>query len=106
MRVQKVDPESCNRTGIGRRCAIIALSMACAAFAHRITVDVMQWRQTPTAHARDVLGDPNATEQQRIDAMVIVAADARLTIDLLRQHADGRGSIGDAARAALAGLRR
>ena len=69
--------------GFGRRLAIVALSLACAAFTYRATVDVLRWRFTPTSAARGVLGDPGASERQRIDAAVIVYNDTANTIEAL-----------------------
>ena len=67
--------------GIGHRLAVVALSLACAAFTWSATVNVLRWRTTETAQARDVLGNRGASVRQRNDAGVILYNDTAKTIE-------------------------
>jgi hypothetical protein len=85
-------------SGFVRRCIALAIALACAAFTYGVTVEVLHWRHTPTNAARDVLGNPDATERQRIDAATILFNDGALTLEQLQRLADRDDLLGREAR--------
>jgi hypothetical protein len=102
MRVQRVDEEayfaSLRHTGFLKRFAALTLALSCAAFTYCVTVNVLQWRHTPTNAARDVLDNPGAGERQQIDAGVMLTNDTLESLARFHRLADRDDLRGREAR--------
>jgi len=71
----------------------------------RVVFDVVNWHDSAGA-ARAVSGDASATQQHRIDAIVVMLRDATESIQCLHRDSKDREPIAAHARSALASLGR
>lgn len=94
--------------GPHRAAATVAIALfafiGLAATTHAV-VDLMRWRDAGHL-ARTVAADAKASDQERVDAIVVMLRDAHESVALLRQISGERGAVGQDARNAVDALRR
>ncbi|MFY9340851.1 MAG: hypothetical protein WAT39_00085 [Planctomycetota bacterium] len=76
------------------------LCMLCGAATYRVTVDVLNWRASDES-ARAIVGDEKRTDDERINAVVVLVRNGRASIESLKKLAENPGRAGDHARNAL-----